>query len=52
MTYLSERGGSLDPNRKGHLNSDIGKLTPKIKIEKELDAAGSSKCKRKITSNY
>ena len=51
MAYISEHGKSPDFNRKGNLNSDIGGLIPKIKLEKESDAARSSKRKRKNTSN-
>ena len=51
MAYISEHGRSLNLNRKGHLNSDIGGVIPKIKLEKELDVVASSKRKRKNKSN-
>ena len=51
MAYISERPRLPDPNKRGHLNSDISGLTPKIKMEKESNVAGSSKRKRKNASN-
>ena len=43
--YLADPSRVLDANRKGHLNSDIGGVTPKTKIYKYTDVGGTPKKK-------
>ena len=39
--YLADPSRVLDANRKGHLNSDIGGVTPKTKMYKYTDVGGT-----------
>ena len=43
--YLADPSRAPDPSRKGHLNSDIGGVTPKSKIHRGSDYAGTSRRK-------
>ena len=39
--YLADPNKAPDANRKGHLNSDIGGITPKTKMYKFTDVGGT-----------
>ena len=43
--YLADPSRTPDANRKGHLNSDIGGVTPKTKIYKYTDVGGTPRNK-------
>ena len=47
MELISDPMRSPEHLGKSHLNSDIGGLTPKIKLHKEVDAGNSSKSAKK-----
>ena len=47
MEVISDPTRSPEQGGKGHLNSDIGGLTPKIKLHKESDAGNTSKSSKK-----
>ena len=43
--YLADPSRVPDANRKGHLNSDIGGVTPKTKMYKYTDVGGTPRKK-------
>ena len=47
MELISDPTRSLEHLGKSHLNSDIGGLTPKIKLHREADAGNTSKSAKK-----
>ena len=47
MELISDPTRSPEHLGKNHLNFDIGGLTPKIKLHKEVDARNSSKSAKK-----
>ena len=49
--YLADPSRAPNANRKGHLNSDIGGVTPKAKVHKFTDF-GSTSRKKILKKDY
>ena len=47
MDLISDPTRSPEHLVKSHLNSDIGELTPRIKLHREADASNNSKSAKK-----